>query len=140
MYRCAAAEGDTPAPALTVPLQQLSGLRYGENPHQVSPLCLCATPHHLAALRFHCCYDQALPLPSAPAKTPSQVSQQAWGLRSIDQAEVAGRGSSCERRLYQSGCGAQAAAVYVDQSLEEVGRGGVATAVQHHGKEVLAYV
>ena len=37
------------------------------------------------------------------------------------------------------GCGAQAAAVYVDQSLEEVGRGGVATAVQHHGKEVCAY-
>ena len=37
-----------------------------------------------------------------------------------------------------TGHGMQAAAVYVDQTLEEVGRGGVATAVQHHGKEVRA--
>ena len=41
-------------------------------------------------------------------------------------------------RAERFGHGMQAAAVYVDQSLEEVGRGGVATAVQHHGKEVQA--
>jgi phosphoribosylaminoimidazolecarboxamide formyltransferase/IMP cyclohydrolase len=56
-------EGDEPAPALTVPLELASGLRYGENPHQ-------------------------------------------------------------------------RAAFYLDRSLAEVGRGGIATAVQHHGKEM----
>jgi phosphoribosylaminoimidazolecarboxamide formyltransferase/IMP cyclohydrolase len=30
----------------------------------------------------------------------------------------------------------QGAAFYVDRSLAEAGRGGVATAVQHHGKEM----
>lgn len=54
---------NVPAPALTIPLQQESQLRYGENPHQ-------------------------------------------------------------------------SAAFYVDRSLREHGRGGIATAVQHHGKEM----
>lgn len=58
-----AAGGEEPAPELTVPLRQVSGLRYGENPHQ-------------------------------------------------------------------------AAAFYTDLSLAEVGRGGIAGAIQHHGKEV----
>ena len=31
----------------------------------------------------------------------------------------------------------QAAAVYTDLSLAEAGRGGIAGATQHHGKEVL---
>jgi hypothetical protein len=30
----------------------------------------------------------------------------------------------------------QPAAFYVDESLAEAGRGGVATSIQHHGKEV----
>ena len=55
--------GDAPPPALTIPLELASGLRYGENPHQ-------------------------------------------------------------------------RAAFYLDRSLAEVGRGGIATAVQHHGKEM----
>jgi phosphoribosylaminoimidazolecarboxamide formyltransferase/IMP cyclohydrolase len=54
---------DVPAPVITIPLQQESELRYGENPHQ-------------------------------------------------------------------------SAAFYVDRSLREHGRGGIATAVQHHGKEM----
>jgi len=55
--------GEGPAPALTIPLELASPLRYGENPHQ-------------------------------------------------------------------------SAAFYVDQSLREHGRGGIATAAQHHGKEM----
>jgi phosphoribosylaminoimidazolecarboxamide formyltransferase / IMP cyclohydrolase len=56
-------DGDEPAPALTVPMELSSGLRYGENPHQ-------------------------------------------------------------------------SAAFYTDASLGEHGRGGIATARQHHGKEL----
>ncbi len=56
--------GEEPAPELSVPLRRVSGLRYGENPHQP-------------------------------------------------------------------------AAFYADLSLAEAGRGGIAGAIQHHGKEVL---
>jgi phosphoribosylaminoimidazolecarboxamide formyltransferase/IMP cyclohydrolase len=62
---CRGAGGEQPAPEMTVPMRQVSGLRYGENPHQ-------------------------------------------------------------------------AAAFYTDLSLAEVGRGGIAGAIQHHGKEVRA--
>ncbi len=55
--------GGEPAPELSVPLRRVSGLRYGENPHQP-------------------------------------------------------------------------AAFYTDLSLAEAGRGGIAGAIQHHGKEV----
>ena len=57
------AGGGEPAPELSVPLRRVSGLRYGENPHQL-------------------------------------------------------------------------AAFYSDLSLAEAGRGGIAGAIQHHGKEV----
>lgn len=33
----------------------------------------------------------------------------------------------------------QPAAAYLDASLAEAGRGGIATAIQHHGKEVRGY-
>jgi len=121
------------APAITVPMTLAQGLRYGENPHQVSSL-LCAV-----CCAVLCCAVLCCAVLCCAVLCCAVLSGSSGGLPHTTSKAVLTPKSQPPNPTNPKPHNItppQSAAFYVDDSLAEFNAGGVATSVQHNGKEM----
>ena len=142
--------GEGPAPEMCIPMRLAQGLRYGENPHQPGERAgagrgwwsrwVALWGGSAGVVGWECCMSGGEGASCGPAPLPACPPAGCARLRArIPELALPNRRPATHAPATHAPthppCLA-AAAFYTDLSLGEHGLGGVATAVQHHGKEM----